>query len=99
VTDPVFPGTPLYRCEALERALGCSLSIKPGTANPVRSFKARGTEVAGSPATAPRAVAGGSNVSPLGRCSPPSTGPEPGSLRTWPPERSAFRVETGPAGR
>jgi threonine dehydratase len=43
--DPVFLDTPLYRCEALERQLGCAVSIKLETANPVRSFKGRGTEV------------------------------------------------------
>ncbi|CAM5228853.1 threonine dehydratase [Streptomyces spiroverticillatus] len=42
--DPVFLDTPLYRCEALEPRLGCAVSIKLETANPVRSFKARGTE-------------------------------------------------------
>ncbi|WP_329484563.1 pyridoxal-phosphate dependent enzyme [Kribbella sp. NBC_01484] len=45
VIDPVFLDTPLYRCEALEPALGCAVSIKLETANPVRSFKARGTEL------------------------------------------------------
>jgi len=45
VIDPVFLDTPLYRCEALEPVLGCAVSIKLETANPVRSFKARGTEV------------------------------------------------------
>jgi len=40
--------TPLYRCEALEPDLGCTVSIKLETANPVRSFKARGTEVVAS---------------------------------------------------
>ncbi len=45
VIDPVFLDTPLYRCEALEPALGCAVSIKLETANPVRSFKGRGTEV------------------------------------------------------
>jgi threonine dehydratase len=45
VIDPIFLNTPLYRCEALERDLGCAVSIKLETANPVRSFKARGTEV------------------------------------------------------
>ncbi|MEV7682817.1 pyridoxal-phosphate dependent enzyme [Streptomyces sp. NPDC088341] len=45
VIDPVFLDTPLYRCEALEPALGCTVSIKLETANPVRSFKGRGTEV------------------------------------------------------
>src|SRR5690242_5563676 len=45
VIDPIFLDTPLYRCEALEPGLGCAVSIKLETANPVRSFKARGTEV------------------------------------------------------
>ncbi|WP_329035843.1 pyridoxal-phosphate dependent enzyme [Streptomyces sp. NBC_01725] len=45
VIDPVFLDTPLYRCEALEARLGCAVSIKLETANPVRSFKGRGTEV------------------------------------------------------
>jgi threonine dehydratase len=48
VINPVFLGTPLYRCEALEPVLGCAVSIKLETANPVRSFKARGTEVVAS---------------------------------------------------
>ena len=48
VIDPLFLDTPLYRCEALEPALGCTVSIKLETANPVRSFKARGTEVVAS---------------------------------------------------
>ena len=48
VIDPLFLGTPLYRCEALEPGLGCAVSIKLETANPVRSFKARGTEVVAS---------------------------------------------------
>jgi threonine dehydratase len=48
VIDPVFLGTPLYRCEALEPVLGCAVSIKLETANPVRNFKARGTEVIAS---------------------------------------------------
>ena len=48
VIDPVFLDTPLYRCEALEPGLGCAVSIKLETANSVRSFKARGTEVIAS---------------------------------------------------
>jgi threonine dehydratase len=48
VIDPVFLDTPLYRCEALEPGLGCVVSIKLETANPVRSFKGRGTEVVAS---------------------------------------------------
>ncbi|GAA4510323.1 pyridoxal-phosphate dependent enzyme [Actinoallomurus oryzae] len=56
--DPVFLDTPLYRCEALEPGLGCAVSIKLETANPVRSFKARGTELVASllPDDGPRAV-------------------------------------------
>jgi threonine dehydratase len=46
--DPVFLDTPLFRCEALEPALGCAVSLKLETANPVRSFKGRGTEVVAS---------------------------------------------------
>ena len=46
--DPVFRDTPLYRCAALEPALGCAVSVKLETANPVRSFKGRGTEVVAS---------------------------------------------------
>jgi threonine dehydratase len=58
VIDPVFLNTPLYRCEALEPGLGCAVSIKLETANPVRSFKARGTELVASllPDDGPRAV-------------------------------------------
>jgi len=48
VIDPVYLDTPLYRCEALDPVLGCALSIKLETANPVRSFKGRGTEVVAS---------------------------------------------------
>jgi len=40
-----FLDTPLYECEPLGRALGCRVSIKLETANPVRSFKGRGTEL------------------------------------------------------
>jgi threonine dehydratase len=36
--DPVFLGTPLFRCEALEPRLGCTVSIKLEPANPVCSF-------------------------------------------------------------
>ena len=48
VIDPIFLDTPLYRCEALEPSLGCAVSIKLETANPVRSFKGRGTELVAS---------------------------------------------------
>lgn len=58
VIDPVFLDTPLYRCEALGPELGCTVSVKLETANPVRSFKARGTEVVASllARNGPRAV-------------------------------------------
>ncbi|WP_238156689.1 threonine/serine dehydratase [Kribbella sp. VKM Ac-2571] len=46
--DPVFLDSPLYRCEVLEPLLGCAINIKLETANPVRSFKGRGTEVVAS---------------------------------------------------
>lgn len=43
--DPLFLDTPLYPCDALSALLGCAVHIKLETANPVRSFKARGTEL------------------------------------------------------
>lgn len=46
--DPVFLESPLYPCTALGTELGCQVSIKLETANPVRSFKGRGTEVVAS---------------------------------------------------
>jgi threonine dehydratase len=51
VIDPVFLDTPLYRCEGLSRTLGTTVSIKLETANPVRSFKGRGTELVASQLT------------------------------------------------
>ncbi len=42
--DPVFLNSPQYVCGALSRVLGCDLTIKLETANPVRCFKGRGTE-------------------------------------------------------
>ncbi|MFT7839895.1 pyridoxal-phosphate dependent enzyme [Saccharothrix sp. BKS2] len=45
VIDPVFLDTPLDPCEALGRRLGCAVSVKLETANPVRSFKGRATEL------------------------------------------------------
>jgi threonine dehydratase len=58
VIDPVFLDSPLYRCDALTAELGCAVSIKLETANPVRCFKGRGTEVVASQL----AAAGGSAV-------------------------------------
>jgi threonine dehydratase len=42
--DPVFLGSPQYECGPLGDALGCSVTLKVETLNPVRSFKGRGTE-------------------------------------------------------
>ncbi len=42
VIDPVFLGSPQYDCEPLSAALGCDLTLKVETANPIRSFKGRG---------------------------------------------------------
>jgi threonine dehydratase len=40
--DPVFLNSPQYDCEPLSAALGCHLTVKVETANPIRSFKGRG---------------------------------------------------------
>lgn len=42
--DPVFRGTPQFRCEPLSRTLDCELTLKLETANPIRSFKGRGAD-------------------------------------------------------
>jgi len=42
--DPVFLDTPALSCAPLGRALGCDVTLKVETLNPVRSFKGRGTE-------------------------------------------------------
>ena len=42
--DPVFLDTPALQCAALGEVLGCSVTLKVETLNPVRSFKGRGTE-------------------------------------------------------
>jgi threonine dehydratase len=42
--DPVFLDTPALPCAPLGRALGCSVTLKVETLNPVRSFKGRGTD-------------------------------------------------------
>ncbi|WP_320775629.1 threonine/serine dehydratase [Streptomyces sp. CRN 30] len=46
--DPLFLDSPLYPCTGLGEDLGCSVSLKLETVNPVRSFKARGTEIIAS---------------------------------------------------
>lgn len=40
--DPVFLNSPQFDCEPLSQALGCALTLKLETANPIRSFKGRG---------------------------------------------------------
>jgi threonine dehydratase len=40
--DPVFLNTPQYQCGPLNEAVGCKLTLKIETANPIRSFKGRG---------------------------------------------------------
>jgi threonine dehydratase len=42
--DPAFLDTPALPCAPLGRALGCAVTLKVETLNPVRSFKGRGTE-------------------------------------------------------
>jgi threonine dehydratase len=42
--DPVFLDTPALPCAPLGEALGCPVTLKIETLNPVRSFKGRGTE-------------------------------------------------------
>jgi threonine dehydratase len=42
--DPVFLHTPQFEAAPLSEALGCSVTLKVETLNPVGSFKGRGTE-------------------------------------------------------
>ncbi len=42
--DPVFLRTPQYACEPLGERLGCRLTLKVETQNPIRSFKGRGAD-------------------------------------------------------
>ncbi len=42
--DPVFLHTPQYECEPLAEQLGCRLTLKVETLNPIRSFKGRGAD-------------------------------------------------------
>jgi len=44
--EPVFLDTPVLRCAPLGQALGCSVTLKVETLNPVGSFKGRGSETA-----------------------------------------------------
>ena len=42
--DPVFRHSPQYICEPLSELLGCELTLKVETQNPIRSFKGRGAD-------------------------------------------------------
>jgi peptide deformylase len=42
--DPVFLRSPQYVCEPLAHDLGCRLTLKIETANPIRCFKGRGAD-------------------------------------------------------
>ena len=44
VIDPVFLDSPQFESPPLSADLGCSVTLKVETLNPVRSFKARGTD-------------------------------------------------------
>jgi threonine dehydratase len=44
VIDPIFLDSPQFPAESLGASLGCRLVVKVETLNPIRSFKARGTE-------------------------------------------------------
>jgi threonine dehydratase len=44
VIDAVFLDSPLMRHPALDDAVGCAVTLKVETLNPIRSFKGRGTE-------------------------------------------------------
>jgi threonine dehydratase len=50
--DPVFLDTPALPCAPLGDALGCAVTLKVETLNPVRSFKGRGTETVAAAARA-----------------------------------------------
>ncbi|MBK8250318.1 MAG: pyridoxal-phosphate dependent enzyme [Gemmatimonadetes bacterium] len=41
---PVFRHSPQFRAESLGAVLGCDLTVKVETVNPIRSFKGRGTD-------------------------------------------------------
>ncbi|QNA82708.1 pyridoxal-phosphate dependent enzyme [Sphingomonas sp. So64.6b] len=44
IIDPVFLATPMRQSPTLDAAIGATLLLKDETANPIRSFKGRGTE-------------------------------------------------------
>jgi peptide deformylase len=57
--DAVFRDTPQYVCEPLAEELGCVLTLKVETLNPIRSFKGRGADfyvARRAPGGAPRPI-------------------------------------------
>src|SRR3982750_1799868 len=42
--DPVFLHSPQFLCEAMSAQLGCRLTLKVETINPIRCFKGRGAD-------------------------------------------------------
>ncbi|HEX2154544.1 MAG TPA: pyridoxal-phosphate dependent enzyme [Acidimicrobiia bacterium] len=44
IVDPVFRQTPQFVCDPLSDVLGCRLTLKVETVNPIRSFKGRGAD-------------------------------------------------------
>lgn len=44
VIDPCFRNSPQFEAESLSKRCGCRLVVKVETANPIRSFKARGAQ-------------------------------------------------------
>jgi len=44
VIDPVFLNSPQFDCDALSADLGCQLTLKIETMNPIRCFKGRGAD-------------------------------------------------------
>lgn len=42
--SPVFLNSPQYDCEPLSKVLGCKLTLKVETVNPIRCFKGRGAD-------------------------------------------------------
>ena len=93
VIDPVFLASPLYGCDTLGSRLGCTVSIKLETANPVRSFKGRGTELVASRLTGQGAAAvvcasAGNLGQALGwsePCRPATPSLSPSVAVRWPP--------------
>ena len=42
--DPIFLHSPQFECDAINDTLGCRITLKLETANPIRSFKGRGAD-------------------------------------------------------